>query len=655
MNSTTHSWINNCIAVALFLPLASCVITGLIRQRYAWIATFIAPLLLLLSAVASVLVFISLFNNHTPYYIPFEWFSLGEFHFSAGVELNDQSVIMLPVVTIISFLVHFYSAGYMAGDKNIRRYFAVLGFFTFSMLGIILSDNLLMIFVFWELVGFSSYILIGHWADKPAAGAAAKKAFIFNRIGDAGFLIGLMIVWANSTSFSISALAHTEALTWHTAASLCLFCGVVGKSAQFPLLTWLPDAMEGPTPASALIHAATMVAAGVFLLVRFFFLFTPEALNVVAVTGAVTSLMAAISATVQFDIKKILAYSTISQLGLMVLAVGTGAPDAAMLHLVAHAFFKAGLFLCAGGVIHALHQVEQQTHKHFDAQDIRNSGALRKQLPVTFTTFAICGAALSGLPLFSGFLSKDAILMGVWSWGSDGLSWRIIIVAIAFIIPFLTMVYTFRMVWFVFLRDSHLNEMIGSPVVIDEVPVVMRVPMILLSICSMWFVVSINPLDFSGWLSDRISQVATVHISFITVLSACWVLLAFVLSVFYFRSGRLVTSDTMIRRWIAESYYVDRIFEMVISKPARKISTLAEKIDRKWIDGIIHAGAYFQVTLAHIIGWVDQFIVDGSVNGMARLAGGLGAFTRSFQNGKIQLYIFWTVLAIIIFLIWMLK
>src|SRR5690606_32577687 len=245
---------------------------------------------------------------------------------------------MLVVVALISLVVHVYSTVYMKGDRDWKRYFAMLGFFTFSMQGIVLSDNLLFLFIFWELVGFSSYLLIGHWTDKPEAGSAASKAFVLNRIGDAGFLIGLMIIWTTHETFSLSAILPSAANhAWQTAGALCIFCGVIGKSAQFPLFTWLPDAMEGPTPVSALIHAATMVAAGVYLLVRVFALFTEDALVVVAAVGMITAIIGALAALSQYDIKKILAYSTMSQLGLMILALGMGAVDAALLHLLTHA------------------------------------------------------------------------------------------------------------------------------------------------------------------------------------------------------------------------------------------------------------------------------------------------------------------------------
>ena len=285
-----------------------------------------APFLLLISALSSLVVFFSI-QDELPYQFVTTWFVIGGHTFSAGVFVNILSATMLLVVTFISFLVHVYSIGYMAGDASLRKYFAMLGLFTFSMLAIVLADNLLLLFVGWELVGFSSYMLIGHWKEKPEAARAAKKAFILNRIGDAGFLVGLMILWTNHGSFDISGVSSMEHFSsWQTAASLCLFCGVIGKSAQFPLLTWLPDAMEGPTPVSALIHAATMVAAGVYLMIRIFPFFTPTTLDVVSVIGIITALVGACAALGQYDIKKILAYSTISQLGLMVTAVGLQRP-----------------------------------------------------------------------------------------------------------------------------------------------------------------------------------------------------------------------------------------------------------------------------------------------------------------------------------------
>ncbi len=350
------------------------------------------------------------------------WFNAGGLHVNLGLSVDGLSSLMLLVVTGVSALVQIYSTAYMHGDRSFARFFGSLSFFTFSMLGIVLADNLVMMFLFWELVGVSSYLLIGFWFERPAAAEAAKKAFLTNRLGDFGFLLGIILVWSLTGTVQFSELAaklkdHPDILgSWSSIAGLLIFCGAMGKSAQFPLHVWLPDAMEGPTPVSALIHAATMVAAGVYLLCRTFFLFQAttawpgflvflgpvSALDVIAVIGGFTALLAALIAIQQNDIKRILAYSTLSQLGYMVMAVGVGGPDAAMYHLTTHAAFKALLFLGAGSVIHACHH----------EQDIWKMGGLAKKLPVTFRTFAIGTAALAGFPLVtSGFYSKDAILV----------------------------------------------------------------------------------------------------------------------------------------------------------------------------------------------------------------------------------------------------
>jgi NADH-quinone oxidoreductase subunit L len=497
-------------------------------------------------------VFFSLDANH-PYTVEFRWFNISDHTFSIGILLNSLSATMLLIVTFISFLVHSYSVGYMAGDAGLRRYFSMLGLFTFSMLGIVLADNLLMVFIFWELVGFSSYMLIGHWKEKPEASAAAKKAFILNRIGDAGFLIGLMILWAHQHNFSILELnSLTTVEPWQTAASLCIFCGVIGKSAQFPLLTWLPDAMEGPTPVSALIHAATMVAAGVFLMVRVFDLFTPTALDVVAFVGIITALIGALSALGQYDMKKILAYSTISQLGLMVTAVGAGAPDAAFVHLFTHAFFKAGLFLAAGSIIHSLHQAQHQAHVEFDVQDIRNLGGLQKKLPRVFIVFLIAGSSLAGLPFFSGFLSKDAILTGLMQATSGNDPWKWLIVVGAFAVTFTTVLYTFRMISHIFLGDENKTKTL----IVSESPMVMQIPLYLLAFASLWIIVSWNPFMHTRWLNPSME-----HSWVLTIFSIGWVIVALV-------TAFLTRDKSFHAAALARSFYLDSIYNKVVTRPA---------------------------------------------------------------------------------------
>jgi NADH-quinone oxidoreductase subunit L len=373
------------------------------------------------------------------------WLSIGNMGGShlwvdISLRLDHLSLAMALVVTGVGSLIHIYSAGYMRGERAYGRYFACMSLFMFSMLGIVLADNFVMMFIFWELVGVSSYLLIGFWYEREAAADACKKAFLCNRVGDYGFLLGILIVWAMfgsvnfdeiKTGVTAFAAAHNMPTPLFYAAGLLIFCGAVGKSAQFPLHVWLPDAMEGPTPVSALIHAATMVAAGVYMLCRVYFLLEPSgALTVIAWTGGFTAFLAAVIAIQQNDIKRILAYSTLSQLGYMVMAVGTGSPAAAMFHLTTHAFFKALLFLGAGSVILALHH----------EQNIWRMGALKKKLPVTYWTFMAGTLALCGCPPLSGFYSKDSILAQTLKSGQYGLF------VLGVVVAMLTTFYMFRLV-----------------------------------------------------------------------------------------------------------------------------------------------------------------------------------------------------------------
>src|SRR5437870_4301952 len=388
----------------LLVPLAGAVLIALVTRRTASLSAFISVVAVSISFICSCVVFAK--PEIRAAEIP--WIDFGALlRVPIGFTLDSLSKTMLVLVTGVGGLIHIYSLGYMRDDPGKSRYFAALSFFMFSMLGIVLANNFVMLFIFWELVGLSSYLLIGHWFERDAAADAAKKAFITNRIGDFGFMIGILMVWGATGSVLFDDIIPqlsrvTSNPTFLTIAVLLVFCGAVGKSAQFPLHVWLPDAMEGPTPISALIHAATMVAAGVYMLVRVGFLIqaAPEALSIIAWIGTITALMAALIATQQDDIKRILAYSTLSQLGYMIMAVGLASGEAAMFHLFTHAFFKALLFLSAGAVIVALHH----------EQNIWKMGGLSKKLPITFVTFGVGALALIGCPPFSGFFSKDAIL-----------------------------------------------------------------------------------------------------------------------------------------------------------------------------------------------------------------------------------------------------
>jgi NADH-quinone oxidoreductase subunit L len=385
--------------LVLLSPLASAVLIALFLGRKGAAASA-------LSVLASVVIACGAFSlalGGARFTASTEWLRFGSFSVSLGFKYDDLAALMLCIVGVVGLCVHVFSLGYMHDDAARARYFGGLSIFMFSMIGIVLSDNLFMMFIFWELVGFSSYFLINHWHERKSASDAAKKAFIVNRVGDFGFILGIILCyWANGT-VSLSALGERGAphAVYSRLIPLLLFCGAVGKSAQLPLQVWLPDAMEGPTPVSALIHAATMVAAGIYMLCRIEVLMVPPALTVIAWVGACTALYSALCAITQRDIKKVLAYSTLSQLGYMVAAFGLGSSGAAMFHLTTHAFFKALLFLGSGSVIFGCHH----------EQDIFRMGGLRTRMPVTFWTFTIAVAAIVGLPGLAGFFSKDAILV----------------------------------------------------------------------------------------------------------------------------------------------------------------------------------------------------------------------------------------------------
>lgn len=529
-----HSLIQLSIAV-LLLPLLSFVFLIFFNRRLPRMGDFVGVGILGTTFGISAYIFWTVIVQH---YDPsfrvawdFTWLDFGDvpgigpLEIRMGIVVDNLTAIMLAMVTLISFLVHLYSTGYMKGDKYYGRFFAYLGIFTFSMLGIVLSDNLFSIYIFWELVGLSSYLLIGFFFEKDSAADAQKKAFLANRVGDIGMWLGILILYSQFHTFSYREIfAHLEAGDfalshgWLTAAGILLFMGCVGKSAQFPLHVWLPDAMEGPTPVSALIHAATMVAAGVYFVARIFVLLTPEALHVIAFVGAFTAFMAATIAITQQDIKRVLAYSTVSQLGYMVLGLGVGAYSAALFHLVTHAFFKACLFLGSGAIIHAMHH----------EQDMRWMGGLRRNMPWTFVTFVVATLALAGLPLTSGFMSKDAILAGAIGFAeTEGAWFYYIIPVLGFFSAMLTAFYMGRQIWLVFFGESRTHLKPADPHAdhgahshdgheeehhgVHEVAWNMRLPLVILATLSIFIVYSPDPLDGGkGWFMKMIPTPATV-------------------------------------------------------------------------------------------------------------------------------------------------
>jgi NADH-quinone oxidoreductase subunit L len=511
------------------------------------------------------------------------WLNIDTLRIDVGLKLDTLSLLMMLIVTGVGSLIHIFSWEYMKGDPGYSRYFACLSLFIFSMLGIVMADNFLMMFIFWELVGISSYLLIGFWYEKPSAADAAKKAFITNRIGDFGFLVGILLVWAtlghrlNFDDLKVYLDKHTmEFAGVATAAGLLVFCGAVGKSAQFPLHVWLPDAMEGPTPVSALIHAATMVAAGVYMLCRVYFLFDVEgshALEVVAWIGGITALLAALIAVQQNDIKRILAYSTLSQLGYMVMAVGTHGPTPAMFHLTTHAFFKALLFLGSGSVIYAMHH----------EQNIWKMGALSKKLPTTFKTFAIGTLALAGLWPLSGFYSKDSIL----AQALDERHYGLFILGLA--VAILTTFYMFRLV-FVAFYGAPRSEAADHA---HEPPGMMKWPLIILAVLS--FIGGF--IGIEGMYGKFFEPGTIVHEGILapfneSPFAAFFGLLAFgagIAGAFAFYWNKMVDPLPeklgFLSRLMRNKFYFDELYEHVLIPCTQEaLAKLADAIDR-WIIG----------------------------------------------------------------------
>ena len=502
------------ISLILLCPLAAFAIFGLLglgnrsfpRQDYLSTAA------MLIGLVCSLLLLREVVPNPVPHTV--KWISLGGVTFSMGFYLDSVTVIMLIVVTLVSSLVHIFSMGYMHGDPRYPRFFAYLSLFSFSMLFLVVSDNLLGIYIGWELVGLCSYLLIGFWFEKDSAADACKKAFLTTRVGDVGMFIGMMMLFTKFKTlslygeggiFALVASLNTGDMVWLSIAGVLIFCGAIGKSAQVPLHTWLPDAMEGPTPVSALIHAATMVAAGVYLTARMFPILTETSSLVIAYIGGITALIAATIAIVRFDIKRVLAYSTISQLGYMMLGIGVGSYVAGLFHLTTHAFFKALLFLGSGSVIHAFHAMhhahghdDEHNHAHDDRdaheheqgseippdQDMRNMGGLRHKMPITFVTMLIATLSISGVPfVFSGFWSKDAILGGVLG---RAMEWNSVhhylLFGIALFAAGITAFYMFRLIFMTFFGEPRNQEMHDMA---HESPKSMTVPLLILAVLSL--------------------------------------------------------------------------------------------------------------------------------------------------------------------------
>jgi NADH-quinone oxidoreductase subunit L len=596
----------------LFLPLLAAGIITLFTLHNRRVSAGLSVGAVVAGFILSV-IFVSANGWEKPAWeVAVNWLSVGDLHVDFGLHFDSLSLMMLLIVTGVASLIHIYSIGYMHDDPGYSRFFASLSLFTFSMLGIVLANNFVQLFIFWELVGVSSYLLIGFWFEKASAADACKKAFITNRLGDFGFLLGILIVFFTLGSLNFTSLqsaitrivpnlngeadwgrvldstiasipASHEFGAISTLAGLLIFCGAVGKSAQFPLHVWLPDAMEGPTPVSALIHAATMVAAGVYMLCRVFFIFTPNALHVIAGIGGFTALLAAVIAVQQNDIKRILAYSTLSQLGYMVMAVGLHGQTAAMFHLTTHAFFKALLFLGAGSIIVALHH----------EQDIWNMGALRKKMPVTFWTFMVGTLALAGLWPFSGFFSKDGILSRAL------LDHSYILFGLGVLVAALTTFYMFRLVFIVFYgskKSSHAEHA-------HESPGVMVWPLRILAVLSLLGgVLGIEAIyegQFSGEQVEHASWAAQLFAPFVHAPGAAVSgLLALAVGfgaayALYARADRdpIPEKFPALSRAMRNRFYFDEIYEATFIRLHDWLAAVADWIERWLISGLLVRGA----------------------------------------------------------------
>ena len=623
-----------------FLPLGSfALIAFVIRpffNRYASVAGYVTILAVGASAIASIFALASLaVHENEVFPMPQEWLTVGTLEFGVGVILDSLTGVMLVVATLVSLMVQIYSVGYMKGDPGYARYYSFMSLFTASMIGLVMASNIIQLYIFWELVGLCSYLLIGFWYHRPAAAAAAKKAFIMTRLGDFGFLLAILYIFFNRDAFAAAGLnplviadiieaAQTGVLSSGTVTwiSLGIFAGAVGKSAQFPLHTWLPDAMEGPTPVSALIHAATMVAAGVFLVARFFPLFetSPTAMNTVALIGGFTAIFAASMGLVANDIKRVLAYSTVSQLGYMMLALGVGAYGAAIFHLFTHAFFKALLFLGSGSVNHAA-----------GTFDMRYMGGLRRVMPWTYATFLIGSLSLAGIFPLAGFWSKDEILSLAWGQGelvSGTVFW------LAIIAVFMTAFYMFRAIFMTFEGEFRGGsdadpETESGAVHLAESPATMVVPLVLLAGASVLAGFLANPITDLGivpihWLTDflghgpahdSVEEFNVVLAAVSSVVAVAGIGLAFLM---YFSKRvspeRFTQPLRPVYQLLSRKYYFDEAYET--------------HLVTRW----------FYAGVARGLDWFDKSVVDRTAAAAGWLGANTGGALRQVQNGQLQSY-----------------
>jgi NADH-quinone oxidoreductase subunit L len=620
-----HSMLSHAILV-LLLPLGSATLIALFLRKHgalaSWISTGTA------AAIAAISIILLVHGERDFPNASMEWLRFGDFAVSLGIKYDDLAALMLFIVGFVGFLIHLFSIGYMHDDGARARFFGGLSIFMFSMIGIVLADNLFMIFIFWELVGFSSYLLINHYCDKQSAADASKKAFIVNRVGDFGFLLGIiMCYWLNGTVSltELAAKGEAHSLIFSTAVPLLLFCGAMGKSAQMPLHVWLPDAMEGPTPVSALIHAATMVAAGIYMLCRINMLMVPTALDAIAAIGTVTALYAALCAIVQSDIKKVLAYSTLSQLGYMVAAFGLGSLNykhemgaavhemaiatgvgAAMFHLTTHAFFKALMVLGSGSVILGCHH----------EQDIFKMGGLRKKMPITFITFTIGVFAIIGFPYLAGFFSKDAILYLAFEKN------KLIFGVLAFT-AILTSFYMVRMWKIVFFGEARSEEASHA----HESGLTMTLPLIILAALSITGGYGAIYGRLAGSIAELIPEAhGSAHATIFAVSLAVMVIGAGSAWLFY-KPAKTDTLEEKSRGAFLGLTKLKESFDAVYDYYVAKV----------------------QQRFAMVINYLEQIFLAGLIiRGGAWLVGLVGMGARALYVGSLHAYVYWFLLGLVL-------
>jgi NADH-quinone oxidoreductase subunit L len=611
-------------ALIPLLPLTAFLVLGLAGSHIKDRAHLVAVPAVLVSLVLSLSAFFEVVSGSVISVPLYTWLTSGHLDIHIGLYIDRLTAVMLLLVTGVSSLVHIYTIGYMHGEPGYARFFSYIALFTFSMLMLVLADNLLQLFVFWEAVGLCSYLLIGHWYERASACAAATKAFLVNRVGDFGFMLGLLLVWYSFGSLNYLDIfpALHEATdvtmnllgpfggTWEvsvfTLIALLLFTGAVGKSAQVPLHVWLPDAMEGPTPISALIHAATMVTAGVFMVARLapIYNLSPTAMSVVAITGAATMVLGATIALTQTDIKRVVAYSTVSQLGYMIMACGLGAYASGMYHLLTHGAFKALLFLGCGSVIIALHH----------EQDMRHMGGLKDKLPITYWTFVVGSLALAGFPLTAGFFSKDDILVSAWSSGDLGR----ILTLVGLLTALLTAFYSFRLVFVTFWGTSRVDPHHADHV--HEPSQTMTTPLLILAL----FSILTGYLGIPSFLEPVFStghEVAAHHGPASLVI--------------------MIAATAMGLIGIAAAYYVYVLNPDLPARLARLWGSLYRGSLNKWYFDEVYDRLFVRPTFvaaSELWKRIDVQLIDGAVNGIARGIAWGGWLLRLVQSGQAQHY-----------------